>query len=90
MNGKKDIIRVFAIFLKKKDVYEKYKDNFYTRRLSKSYNFRDVIEVKNYFFKYNEPNDFIESAFTWAYTKEGNTFWSKINDEWLKLLNNSK
>lgn len=87
MNGKKDIIRAFAIFLKKKDVYEKYKDNFYTRRLSKNYNFRDVIEVKNYFFKHSKPNCFIQSAFTWAYTKEGDTFWSKINDEWLELLN---
>lgn len=87
MNDNKDIIRAFVIFLKEKDVYEKYKDNLFSQRLPKIYTFHNVFEIKNYFFKHNEPNNFIESAFTWAYTKEGVTFWSKINDEWLKLLN---
>ena len=40
----------------------------------------------NKFIKEVSPNSFITGAFTWVKTEQGHEYWSKLNQEWFKLL----
>lgn len=79
----KKILRLFASFLKKRNIYGIYKSY-----LAK-YEFRTVdgasvvLNPKQSFFGHL----LVSAAFTWDFTKEGTFFWGKVNEEWALVLN---
>lgn len=67
--------RIFLLFLKNKDYYEMFKENFNKDNFGTS--------IKRLFYKY--PNTIIFHAFSWKNTKEGYDFWNNIDIEWFNF-----
>lgn len=84
--NKKNITQLFARFLQKNNVYVNFKFNHYNYHKCKSdwasYPFpTDETEL------ISDARSFISSAFVWHETTEGGRFWSKLNENWLIIIN---
>ena len=67
----------FIHFLKENNAYEKYVYNFNNREEK-----RNKVCPKSQFFSRTKPVYYVNKAFTWCNTKEGNPFWFNLSVEW--------
>lgn len=68
-------MKKFIKFLEDHNAWENFEREF------KNYG-RVVKEYKKLFER--EPEAALSSAFKWSETKDGISYWSRLNDEWLK------
>lgn len=71
--------RQFIDFLKEKGVYERWKHNIFKVRKANPTKFAKKI----IFTPEHNSINFLSASFFWMYTKEGDTFWRKLNVEWV-------
>lgn len=94
---RKFIMRDFCKFLKEKGLYLEFKENFVREKYNKGSVYRFLEARKNrirYFIdgpiimgdSYEAMREMINYSFTWASTKRGHGFWSKLCDEWIRRL----
>ena len=77
------IFQLFLRFLKKKNVYTFFIYNSLTPYYKDgSFMFENTIES----ICDRKPNYYINDAFRWDKTKEGQDFWSVLHNEWWHLL----
>lgn len=77
----KDSAKIFLLWLKNKDVYDRYKENF----INDSYypKFRELIHF--------EPRKkYISYAFFWKNTPQGYKYWHDIHYKWIEYLDSIK
>ena len=67
----------FIRFLKDNNAYEQYMFNFNKREEK-----RNKAYPKSQFFSKTKPENYVNRAFTWINTKEGNPFWFNLSIEW--------
>lgn len=72
---RKNKIKFFVNFLKEENAYGKFKNNLLKQKGYEIY----YTYLKNYFSEYS-----IFSAFTWVDTKEGYSYWLKLNEKFVK------
>lgn len=72
--------RKFVDFLYDHRVYESFEENC----------LKDHHVCLDSVTRRHEPRKWVLAAFDWASTEQGEVFWSKINDEWMKVLNYKK
>lgn len=91
---KEIIIKEFISFLKENNVYQRYKMNI-SCSLFGGYNIMGYIfgfkrKVLDAFGRqpYNPfaVENYINYAFTWSETKEGQKFWSNLDQKWRKVV----
>lgn len=71
--------RRFYSWLQKKGAYEQYKRNRHIANNSPfSWGYRS---------HFNSPVNFINLAFDWDNTPEGNRFWCELHEKWVRLWN---
>ena len=78
MNNNNNYARLM-LFLKHNKILDKYKNYFKKRRSAELREYLKDISAEVY----------IAGIFTWANTKEGQRFWSGINNKWYYFLNNN-
>jgi hypothetical protein len=80
---KKDFFR----FLKEKGVYAAYKRNFGLKYLKMWHNclYKKIAVDGENFFNVVDWKLYINHAFHWASTKEGEGFWQNLSIEWVTL-----
>lgn len=71
---------LFKKFLKEKGVYELYCQNFDKNYESGTHVWKNGNKIKGIYF-------FVVLAFLWGNTPEGDSFWIKIDDEWIEYIN---
>ena len=78
----------FIAFLKRNDAYIKFLRNY-----AESHEISNITDLKRLILKkyekeyeYFNETWFISCAFTWRFTKEGNAYWSKLNEKWIQTL----
>jgi hypothetical protein len=90
-------MRDFCKFLKEKGLYLEFKENFVIDKIQRGSIYKGLSATKNAarFFidgpllmgdKYEELREMINYAFTWAPTKRGHGFWSKLSNEWIRRM----
>jgi hypothetical protein len=87
---KKEIIREFTKFLKNNKAYTQYRINI-TEDIKNSRKINDFHLAFKYFidlhgFEHNTTYNFINYAFTWASTKQGDPFWRLLDSKWRRVL----
>lgn len=70
----------FIDFLKKENAFDSYVTHFNEHRKGA------MIEWLNV----KDPEDYIDCAFLWERTSEGWEYWNKLNEQWLKIIQNEK
>jgi hypothetical protein len=91
------IMRDFCKFLKEKGLYLEFKENFAREKYNKGSIFKELSARKNVvrFFidgpllmgdTYDALREMINYSFTWAPTKRGHGFWSKLSNEWIRRM----
>ena len=80
--------RLFFRFLKKNNIYHAFIYNVKYIGIKK----RDgvMVDVFLYDRAFQEANNLIIGAFSWARTKEGTSFWLLFHKKWLNELNENK
>lgn len=73
---KREIVRLFLYFLKENHILDSYISNF-----QKAENTTMLL-----FFQWNSRLDYINAAFDWEDTIEGDSFWGKYNSLWHNKL----
>ena len=76
MNAKE----LFKKFLKEKGVYDLYCQNFDKNYEGGTNVRKNGNKIKGIYF-------FVVLAFLWGNTPEGDSFWKKIDDEWIEYIN---
>ena len=66
--------KIFLLWLKNKDVYRQYKENFINYDLHHSFS----VFISEY-----SPSSYLSSAFFWSDTSQG---WEKLNWEWVDYV----
>ena len=74
--------RIFFNWLKKKDLYTKYK---YYRHVAN--NDPNAGYHRSYLC---EPERYVVDAFTWSDTMQGRAFWERLHNEWVSYLRTLK
>ena len=80
------LLKIFIKFLKNKHIVHSYFFNFSNSpigQLSFSYFISKICNV-------SFGAQLVYSAFAWYKTKEGNDFWSDIEDEWIVIWEKTK
>ena len=87
-----EIFKNFIAFLKRNDAYIKFLRNY-----AESHKISNIMNLKPFMLKDYEIDSayfpekwFISRAFTWMFTKEGNEYWSKLQDKWYEYLDEKK
>lgn len=91
------IMRDFCKFLKEKGLYLEFKENFVIDKIQRGSIYKELSATKNVarFFidgpllmgdTYDTLSEMINYSFTWASTKRGHGFWSKLHDEWFRRM----
>jgi hypothetical protein len=91
------IMRDFCKFLKEKGLYLEFKENFAREKYNKGSIYKELSARKNVarFFidgpllmgdTYDALREMINYSFTWAPTKRGHGFWSKLSNEWIRRM----
>jgi len=72
----------FYYFLIKNNILNNYIENFHNDSIAR---LRYPIKYKTLskMFSSVDKDDFIDQAFIWSLTPEGDTFWSYHNDSWI-------
>lgn len=78
------VTKKFIDFLKAHNAYDAFVRN-YEERLKNVGIFGEVEEVEEYLEMF-EPQTYIRGTFVMDETSEGRSYWSKLEDEWLKEL----
>lgn len=76
----KDSAKIFLLWLKNKDVYDRYKENFTHYRCSSF-----SVFISEYI-----PSSYLSSAFFWADTSQGWNYWEELNWEWIDFVEKEK
>lgn len=76
-------INKFKEFLEKRKVLEAYKANFDADLVKGKFSPEETIIVG---LKEMEPLNFLSGSFVWVASPEGQRFWHKLNNEWIKEL----
>lgn len=66
----------FYYFLIKNNILDNYIENFYN---DSNFKYKTLSKM----FSSVDKDNFIEQAFIWSLTPEGNTFWSYHNNSWI-------
>jgi hypothetical protein len=91
------IMRDFCKFLKEKGIYLEFKENFTRDKIQRGSIYKELNARKNVarFFidgpllmgdTYEALREMINYSFTWASTKRGHNFWSKLCNEWMHRM----
>lgn len=91
------IMRDFCKFLKEKGLYLEFKENFVREKYNKGSIYKELSARKNVarFFidgpilmgdTYEALREMINYSFTWASTKRGHEFWSKLSNKWMRRM----
>lgn len=91
------IMRDFCKFLKEKGLYLEFKENFVIDKIHRDSIYKELSARKNVarFFidgpllmgdTYDALREMINYSFTWAPTKRGHGFWSKLSNEWIRRM----
>lgn len=83
--------QIFIRFLKENNLYASFKTNFKSNNLSylKDWHeseYNDILSGKGNYFEVINPKNYIQYAFTWNRSKEGDVFWVAKDNEWRKVL----
>ena len=70
----------FLMFLKDKHYYSLFRRNFSSRKIRNMFNDKYFIDALNDSDPWNNSS-LLGCAFSWAFSKEGYNFWSKVNRE---------
>ena len=73
--------KAFYEFLKKNRCLKAFKDNLLERR--------DVDDVDEYLRRVAH-GWYVSSAFMWSDTEQGDDYWKKINDKWLRVVESAR
>lgn len=76
----------FFRFLKEEGVYQLYIDNLYEQHPIWDNEFWEKMWENEVLSEENKCIDGIDYAFCWANTRQGNDFWLKLNNKWIKLI----
>ena len=77
--------RRFLRFLKEEDVYSEWVYNIYEQHPIDDKKFWEGT-LKSMFNEKNKCINGIYNAFYWDDTRQGNDFWLKLNNKWIKLI----
>ena len=72
---------LFINFLTKKKIHCRY-----FAYLLKHHHKHEILSKYNKFFETHDPSKWIDQAFQWSDTDEGNAFWNNIHQEWLEVV----
>ena len=79
----------FLRFLKEEGVYGEWVYNIYEQHPIWDNSFWESRWKNERLSEQKQCKEGIISAFCWGRTKQGNDFWSKIDDEWIDKCRNS-
>ncbi len=73
----------FINFLKKNNIYEKFRFNF--ERENHMLLARNGMSFKKFLLE-KKPNLYIYDAFTWSETVEGHDYWQRYSNKWAQYV----
>lgn len=77
----KDKAKIFLLWLKEHDCYERYKENFINYDLHHSFS----VFISEY-----SPYSYLSSAFFWVDTSQGWDYWEELNWDWVDYVDSIK
>lgn len=89
---RKNIEEHFIFFLKFKKIFRKFKKSIDAEFAARNSGLIEGnVKDSSYFERFLdkvEPSEYINHAFYWSETKEGHSYWSKLNKEWVDEFHN--